>query len=54
MAKSDSFEIPEVPATSDVNTEELQEVKEAENVDDIVEPEPEEPLVEKKSKEEGE
>jgi len=54
LAKSDSFEIPEIPATSDVNTEELQEVKEAENVDDIVEPEPEEPIVEKKSKEEGE
>jgi small subunit ribosomal protein S6 len=52
LAEKESFEIPEVEEKSDVGTEELQDVAEGEKVEDIVEPE--EPVVEKESKEEGE
>ena len=54
LAGKESFEIPEVESKPDVSTEELQEVAEGDKVEDIVEPKPEEPVVEKESKEEGE
>ena len=44
LAENESFEIPEVDAASDEGTEELQ---------DIVEPESEEPVIENENKEEG-
>ena len=52
LAEKESFEVPEVEAKPDVSTEELQKVSEVEKIEDIVDPE--EPVVEKESKEEGE
>ncbi len=52
LAEKESFEIPEVEAKADIGTEELQDVAEGDKVEDIVEPE--EPVVEKESKEESE
>lgn len=53
LAEKESFEIPKVEAKSDIGTEEIQDGADVEKTDDIVEPEPEEPVVEKESKEEG-
>ena len=54
LAEKKSFEIPEVEEKSDVGTEKIQDVAEVDSTDDSVDPEPEEPVVEKESKEESE
>ena len=52
--EKESFEIPETEAESDVNVEDKQDAEVAEKTEDIIEAEPEEPVVETESKEEGE